>query len=424
MEVTVKELKNLIQVEFSQFHNLLDRREETLTTKLDEYLNSQNKEKELNVIKFENTTGVSSVDTPPLSKLSILQFIAEDIPNSVIDKKPQIFEIKFQIHKGPVEKEIEQCGEIVMEQLAEMTTVICDTPVSTPQQETPPADTSTSWGKVKQEMLESLSESNNARFCSCSHEDVSPVDMSPQPNVNSWCEEPLPKHEETVQHESHYEVITNMMNKDLKRGEIWCLVSCSWFKKWRFYASNKSAYNSQTLHPGPIDNSNLFCTTGLVKKGLVHNVDYRLVPEPAWKLLIDKFGTKGTAIRRWVVEYGSFHKSTRVEVYLLALNCQILNGKSKEDRVVHMSRMANFHNLETQVKQSLNLNAKTSFSVSYKTDKEKWNKLEDFNANPQILGMFDGQHIRVEIQQGNKSKNRVRLSNEVHEYHSKKAKLL
>ena len=422
MEVTVKEFKSLIQEEFSKFHSLLDRREQTLTTKLDEYLNSQKQEKELNVIKFENTTGVSSVDTSPPSQLSVLQFIAEDSPNNFIDKKPQIFEIKFQIHKGPVEKEIEQCGEIVMEQLAELSTVIHDTPVNTPQQETPPADTNISWGKIKQEMLETPCESTNERS-SCSHEEVSPMDASAQPNANSWCEEPLPEHqEETVQQESHYDAITNMMNKVLKRGDIWCLVSCSWFKKWRLYASNKPAYNLQSLHPGPIDNSNLFCTSGLVKRGLVHNLDYKLVPEAAWKLLIDKFGANGTAIRRWVVEYGSFRKSTRVEVYLLALNCQILNGENKENKVVHMSRMANFYNLETQVKQSLNLNAKTSLNVSYKTDRGEWNKLDDLNANPQVMGMFDGQQIRVEVQQRNGCKNRVRMSNEVNARHNKKAK--
>ena len=416
----MKEFKNLIQKEFSKFHNLLDRREETLTTKLDEYLNSQNQEKELNVIKFENTTGVSAVDTIPLS----LQFIAEDSPNNLIDTKPQIFEIKFQIHKGPVEKEIEQCGEIVMEQLAESNTVNCDTPVSTPQQESPPADNNTNWGKVKQEASDSSYEFNNDRFCSCSHEDVSPMEMATQPPSNSWCEEPLPEHKENVQQESHYDVITSMMNKVLKKGDIWCLVSCSWFKKWRLYAGNKSVYNLQSLHPGPIDNSNLFCTTGILKKGLVHKVDYKLIPESAWKMLIDMFGAKGTSIRRWVVEYGSFRKNTRVEVYLLSLNCQIINGDSKEDKVVHMSRMANFHNLETQVKQSMNLNPKTSLNISYKTDKDNWIKFEDFNVNPQSMGMFDGQQIRVVVHSGNNSKNRLRISDEAHVHHSKKAKFL
>ena len=62
MQGSVKEIKNRIQEEFSRFHNLLDRRQEKLTTKLDKYLSSQNQEK-LNLVKFENATEIDSIDT-------------------------------------------------------------------------------------------------------------------------------------------------------------------------------------------------------------------------------------------------------------------------------------------------------------------------------------------------------------------------
>ena len=77
MQGSVKEIKNRIQEEFSRFHNLLDRRQEKLTTKLDKYLSSQNQEK-LNLVKFENATEIDSIDTLPPSQLSLLQFIAEE----------------------------------------------------------------------------------------------------------------------------------------------------------------------------------------------------------------------------------------------------------------------------------------------------------------------------------------------------------
>lgn len=408
MQGSVKEIKNRIQEEFSRFHNLLDRRQEKLTKKLDKYLSSQNQEK-LNLVKFENATEIDSIDTPPPSQLSLLQFIAEETPNNIVDKKPQFFEIKFLFHKDAVEKEIEQCGDIVMEQLAEL-----DTPPQTPQEEQYPSLYNFPSPVVKQESLHD--------FCDCKEVMKKKKTLR---NLSSQRTAAIstPLREEVVQEttQTHFEAVSNLMDNKLRKGDVWCLVSCSWFKKWRQYASSEIASKSDDMNPGPIDNSDILGPSGLLKKDLVQNVDYKLMPDTAWKLLYKKFGSTSSAIRRWVVEYGAFRKTMRVEVYLLALNCQINNREKTTDKVVHMSRMANFHNLENQVKQNLKLLSETVLEVSYSTRKNEWQTLDDFTRTPQEMGMFDGQQIKVNVKKET-CKSRVRKCSGLETSMSKKAR--
>ena len=407
MQGPVKEIKNRIQEEFSRFHNLLDRRQEKLNTKLDKCLNSQNQDK-LNLIKFENATEIDSIDTPPPSQLSLLQFIAEDIPNNIADKKPQFFEIKFLFHKDAVEKEIEQCGDIVMEKLAEL-----DTPPQTPQEEQYPPLYNFPSPIVKQESVHD--------FCDCSEF----LKRNTLQNMCSHHTEPTSTslRQEVVQEkiQTHFEVISNLMGNKLRKGDVWCLVSCSWFRKWRQYASSELANESEDMNPGPIDNSDILGPNGLLKKDLVQNVDYKLMPDTAWKLLCKKFGSASSAIRRWVVEYGAYRKTERVEVYLLALNCKINSKEKNTDKVVHMSRMANFHNLDNQVKQNFKLPSETVLEVSYLTKKNEWQTLDKFAQTPQEMGMFDGQHIKINVNKDT-SKSRARKSRGLETSMSKKAR--
>ena len=85
--------------------------------------------------------------------------------------------------------------------------------------------------------------------------------------------------------QTHFEAVSNLMDNKLRKGDVWCLVSCSWFKKWRQYASSEIASKSDDMNPGPIDNSDILGPSGLLKKDLVQNVDYKLMPDTAWKLL-------------------------------------------------------------------------------------------------------------------------------------------
>ena len=43
-------------------------------------------------------------------------------------------------------------------------------------------------------------------------------------------------------------------------------------------------------HPGPIHNGPLFQVNGSIKDGLLEELEYFLVPDEAWKALVEEFG--------------------------------------------------------------------------------------------------------------------------------------
>jgi hypothetical protein len=52
---------------------------------------------------------------------------------------------------------------------------------------------------------------------------------------------------------------------------------------------DESTMGEESSIPGPIDNSQLF-KDGEVKEHMIDEIDYKLVPEEAWSLLVESFG--------------------------------------------------------------------------------------------------------------------------------------
>ena len=409
MEISVKHFKDLIQDEFLKFHSLLDRRQEALTSKIDDYFCTQNQSKNLNLVKIENSPEPSTIDSAPLSQLSVLQFIAEDKPE-IVDKKPKIFEIKFQLYKEPVEKEIEQCGEIKIEQVIEPQSPIWQRPEEIDFSEVPsPVREACSF--IKKEKDLPMPFNIKREFCDCEEEMERPVKTELQSKSNiSDPGTPKVVRSKSVEKKDgpDYNVIMKLINGELLKGDIWCLVDCDWFRQWRLYSNADKTRNTKSMHPGPINNSRLINSTGLLRDKLVHNIDYKLVPIAAWMRLEKAYGVTGPTIRRWVVEYGNFIKRLRVEIYPLALNCQIEREGDTTEKVIYMSRVANFQNLETQIRLTLKLSPENSMKISYKSHIKNWIELNDGSLTPQILDFYEGQQIMVKITQ--KSENRLKNS--------------
>ena len=163
MQGSVKEIKNRIQEEFSRFHNLLD----SLTGKV---LNHEVRQI-LELVKIKKSWTLWSIRKCDRNRfdwhassqpaLASCMFIAEETPISISLTKSRNFS---QINNGPsfhkdaVEKEIEQCGDIVMEQLAEL-----DTPPQTPQEEQYPSLYNFPSPVVKQESLHDFCELQGSR---------------------------------------------------------------------------------------------------------------------------------------------------------------------------------------------------------------------------------------------------------------------
>ena len=90
-----------------------------------------------------------------------------------------------------------------------------------------------------------------------------------------------------------------------------CLVSCHWLEKWTKFIDIALKVGidgcNKSSHPGPVTNFTLLKLINFqvpkMKKDLVENFDYILIPEIGWDLLI-----------QW---YGISEKSTRLSRYIL-----------------------------------------------------------------------------------------------------------
>ena len=166
--------------------------------------------------------------------------------------------------------------------------------------------------------------------------------------------------------------VDEMTKKPLALGDKWYLVSCTWMKNFKkFCDTNDDA--SSIFNPGPVNNSDilfhgksshqlllvLFLLKVLllsdgrtVKTSLLENVDFDLVPEHGWRLLVRWYGLHSFKdssteedmneeekrvsalnnaleadpgaslgeIRRLVIEEGCYIKFLKIEIYYLELN--------------------------------------------------------------------------------------------------------
>ena len=104
------------------------------------------------------------------------------------------------------------------------------------------------------------------------------------------------------------------------------LVDNHWFKQLKKYVGMEGAMfdsggkevGEESANPGPIDNKPLFKEDGEdIREHMIDELDYVLVPEEAWDLLVEKFGISETQepVKRKVVEHGMFVKHCKMEVY-------------------------------------------------------------------------------------------------------------
>ena len=123
------------------------------------------------------------------------------------------------------------------------------------------------------------------------------------------------------------------------------LVDNHWFKQLKKYVGMEGAMfdsggkeaGEESDNPGPVDNKPLFKEDGSdIREHMIDELDYVLVPEEAWELLVEKFGiSEGQEpVKRKVVEHGMFVKHCKVEVYYiefqLAENSNLEETKKKK----------------------------------------------------------------------------------------------
>ena len=103
-----------------------------------------------------------------------------------------------------------------------------------------------------------------------------------------------------------------------------------WFKQAKKYlawegslADSGGTVGDESANPGPIDNKPLWKEDGSdIREHMIDEMDYVLVPEEAWDMLVAEFGlqdnVEGTssAVKRKVVEHGMFVKQFKVRIFI------------------------------------------------------------------------------------------------------------
>ncbi|KAJ6255645.1 ubiquitin carboxyl-terminal hydrolase 10-related [Anaeramoeba flamelloides] len=132
--------------------------------------------------------------------------------------------------------------------------------------------------------------------------------------------QPDPKYKDLKQREEGLKVREKIRSHSkLKEGESYYLLPLNFWKSWKKYVDYENLSDSdeefETNYPRPvtINSSELLDSEKNLKPKLVDSLDYHLVHESAWELLL-KFYGGGPPICRNVIVYG-YSKTAIVEVY-------------------------------------------------------------------------------------------------------------
>jgi len=224
------------------------------------------------------------------------------------------------------------------------------------------------------------------------------------------------------------------LQKSLVKGDTWYLIDARWNKQLKKFLDTEGAgaANSEEAkvsaaesngaegasvdlaeHPGHIDNSTLFVAASgtkndndsscgsedNIREHMMDELDYVVVPEEAWKLLVGEFGlTPGQKpIARKVVEHGMFVKHCRVEVYkndfLLAENSNLTNTIKKK-----FSKADTMEDVITTMRDLFNINSSVSVRLWVKYTSNTFEQLGKLDQTVQDAGLFTGQLIVIEKQ--------------------------
>ncbi|KAJ1598983.1 hypothetical protein NDA14_006720 [Ustilago hordei] len=118
------------------------------------------------------------------------------------------------------------------------------------------------------------------------------------------------------------DTIRPMKNLPLHAGDIWYLVSRSWYRRWDAACAERrdsDPVEKAEIPPGPIDNSDLLDEDSTpafaqLRPQINEHIDYEMLPEEGWNLLVGWYGSKGPVFARQVI-HGFSPGQESVEFY-------------------------------------------------------------------------------------------------------------
>ncbi|KAJ8608288.1 hypothetical protein CTAYLR_010380 [Chrysophaeum taylorii] len=131
-------------------------------------------------------------------------------------------------------------------------------------------------------------------------------------------------------------VMQKLRSSQFKAGEEYAVISQKWWSAWRVYvdfeeeASPRNGPSLETLSvseaagPGPITNEPLCDARGRLRKNLVENDDYALVPKSVWEALEEWYGGGPLLARRVLLTPET--QEPYVEVFLLQFEVRVVDA--------------------------------------------------------------------------------------------------
>jgi len=202
------------------------------------------------------------------------------------------------------------------------------------------------------------------------------------------------------------EIIEKALKKSLVKEDIWYLIDSRWFgqlKKYLGLDHSSGTEGSASAHPGPIDNGPLFQenseTPGLIKDGLIDELEYVLVPDEAWMALVEEFGlTDGQPpIHRKVIEQGKIVKHCKVEVYFMTF--QLADSSRPEETVKKkFSKADSLLTIQKDMKEVFNIPEDVQTRMWIKYSEKAYELLSNLETSAQDSSLYHDQVIMIERQ--------------------------
>jgi len=198
------------------------------------------------------------------------------------------------------------------------------------------------------------------------------------------------------------------IEKPLVKGDSWYLVDNHWFKQLKKYVGLESTMydtggggevGDESANPGPVDNKPLFKEDGSdIRDHMIDELDYALVPEEAWTLLVDRFGVSEgqEPVKRKVVEHGMFVKHCKVEVYFIEFQLAE-NSNLEETRKKKFSKSDTLEHIQSVMRTEFNISADSETRLWNKYSSNTYEQLSRLDNTVQDAGLFSGQLIIIEV---------------------------
>ena len=184
-----------------------------------------------------------------------------------------------------------------------------------------------------------------------------------------------------------------------------------WYKQLKGYLGldpGGDQFGQESANPGPIDNGPLFKTAGEetdnscrdIRDHMIDELDYSLVPEEVWTLLVARFGLSEPVsqqpIRRKVVEQGMFVKHCKVEVYFIQFQLAE-NSRLEETRKKKFSKSDTLETIQSTMRAEFNIPAESEVRLWNKYSSNTFEQLAKLDHTVQDAGLFSGQLIIIEV---------------------------